>query len=79
MRSRSWDNVILLAGSGLKIMPKMSFSSSDTDRMVFKNPGSRMYARYVESSGEACFHGFLPHVRFTRMTPRDQTSLGAQR
>ncbi len=33
----------------------------------------------MESSTEACFHGLRPQVRLTRMTPRDQTSLGAHR
>lgn len=70
--------VILRAGSRVKILTRMSFSSSDTGRMVFRNSGLRRYARYVESSKEACFHGLRPQVRFTKITPSDQTSLGAQ-
>lgn len=77
MASINSGMVILMAGSRVKILPKMSFSSSDTGRISFKNSGLRANARYVESSKEACFHGLRPQVRFTRITPRLQTSLGA--
>ena len=60
-------------------MPRMSFSSSDNGRMVFRKSGFLVKALYVESSVEACFHGLRPHVRLTRMTPRDHMSLGAHR
>lgn len=63
----------------MKILPRMSLSSSDTGRMVLRNSGDRVKARYVESSKEACFHGLRPQVKLTRMTPRLQTSLGAQK
>lgn len=78
MASINSGMVILMSGLGVKILTKMSFSSSDTGRMVLRNSGSLRYARYVESSGEACFHGLRPQVRFTKITPSDQTSLGAQ-
>jgi hypothetical protein len=70
-------SVILCSGEGLKIRPRMSFSSSVNGRMVFRKDGSRAKARYVESWKEACFHGLRPQVKLTRMTPSPQTSLGA--
>jgi len=79
IRSLSWPTVILSSGLDAKIMPRMSFNSSDNGRIVFKKFGFLVKALYVESSTEACFHGLRPHVRLTRMTPRDQMSLGAHR
>ena len=79
MRYLSWPMVILSSGLRAKIMPRMSLSSSDKGRIVFKNSGFLVNALYVESSVEACFHGLRPHVRLTRMTPRDHISLGAHR
>lgn len=67
------------SGSRSKIRPRMSFSSSDNGNIVFKNSGFLVKALYVESSLDACFHGLRPHVRLTRITPRDQISLGAHR
>lgn len=55
----------------------MLSSSEDNGRMVLSMRGSFKYARNVLSDGEARFQGFRPHVRFTRITPRDQISLGA--
>jgi hypothetical protein len=55
----------------------MLFSSGDTGKIVLKNDESFKKARKVESSGDAFFHGFRPQVRFTRMTPKLHTSLGA--
>lgn len=78
MLLRSSDRVILSSGLRVNILPKMSFSSFDKGRIVFKKSWLLVKARYVESSKEACFHGLRPQVRFTRMTPRLQTSLGAQ-
>jgi hypothetical protein len=40
--------------------------------------GSFMNARKVLSSKEARFQGLRPHVKFTRITPRLQISLGAE-
>ena len=70
-----------MRSSGLlsKIMARMSFSSSDSGRMVFRKFRFLANARYVESCREACFHGLRPHVRLTRITPKDQISLGAHR
>jgi hypothetical protein len=79
MRRLSSEMVIRSSGLLSKILRRTSFSSSDNGKMVFKKLGFLMKARYVESSREACFHGLRPHVRLTRITPRDQMSLGAQR
>lgn len=79
MRYLSSPMVILSSGLRAKIMPRISFSSSDKGRIVFKKSGFLVKALYVESSAEACFHGLRPHVRLTRMTPRDQMSFGAHR
>jgi hypothetical protein len=38
MRRLSWDTVILSAGLLSKIMPRMSFNSSDSGRIVFRKP-----------------------------------------
>lgn len=75
----SCGSVILLAGLGVKIFLRMLFKSSVMGSIDFKNDGSRKYARYVESEQQASFHGFRPQVRFTRITPRLQMSLGAQK
>jgi hypothetical protein len=53
------------------------FNSAETGKIELKNLGSFRNARNVESSGEAFFQGLRPQVKFTRMTPRLQTSLGA--
>jgi hypothetical protein len=79
IRSLSWPIVILSSGLRAKIIPRMSFNSSDKGRMSFKKFGFLVKALYVESSADACFHGLRPQVRLTRITPRDQMSLGAHR
>ena len=79
MRRFSWPTVILSSGLRSKIMLRMLFSSSDKGKMVLRKLGLLVKALYVESSTEACFHGFRPHVRLTSITPRDQMSLGAHR
>ncbi len=79
MQSLSSPMVILVSGVGSNILPRMSFNSSDNGKMVFKKLRFLVKARYVESSREAAFHGLRPQVRLTRMTPRDQMSLGAHR
>jgi hypothetical protein len=75
---RSTGKVIRVDGSGSKIMDMMWFNSSVIGRIDFKKERSFRYAEYVESSEQARFHGFRPHVRLTRMTPKDQTSFGAE-
>ena len=75
--SRNSGMVILLAGLHSKILRSMESSSGERGRIFRKKFGSRKYARKVESSTDARFHGLRPHVRLTRMTPRDQTSFGA--
>lgn len=42
---RSSDRVMRCSGMGLKIRPRMSFSSSDKGRMVFRKSWLRAYAR----------------------------------
>jgi hypothetical protein len=79
MRRLSSETVILSSGSRVKIMPRIWFNSSDKGKMVLRKLGLLTKALYVESSIEACFQGLRPHVRLTRITPRDQMSLGAQR
>lgn len=78
MRSLNSGMEILLAGSSSKIRLKILFSSVDRGRMDFRNLRSLMYALKVESSKHARFHGLRPHVKFTRMTPSDQMSFGAE-
>jgi hypothetical protein len=46
-------------------------------KMVCKKERSRTNALNVESSTVARFQGLRPQVRFTKMTPRDQISFGA--
>ena len=75
--SRSSWSEILLRGSHSKMRRKIKFNSAEMGKIELKNLGSLRNARNVESSGEAFFHGLRPHVRFTRMTPRLHTSLGA--
>ena len=79
MASFNWEILIRFSGSRSKTLPRMVFNSSDNGNIVFKKLGSLVKARYVESSVDASFHGLRPHVRLTRITPRDQISLGAQR
>lgn len=43
--SLSSGNVILCSGFRVKILPRMSFSSSDSGRIVFKKPGCLVKAR----------------------------------
>lgn len=57
---------------------RMESSSADNGRIDLRNLGSFIYARKVVSSKDARFHGFRPQVRFTRITPNDHTSLGAE-
>jgi hypothetical protein len=76
--SRISGIVALLAGLNSNIRLRMASSSMETGRMVLRNLGSFMKARKVLSSNEARFHGLRPHVRFTSMTPRLQTSFGAE-
>ncbi len=78
---RCLSSPMVIRSSGLRsnIRHRISFKSSDNGRMVFKKLASLVKALYVESSMEACFHGLRPQARFTRMTPRDQMSLGAHR
>jgi hypothetical protein len=80
-RIRSLRSRMLILRSGLrsKIIPRMSFSSSDNGSIVFRKSGFLVKALYVESSAEACFHGLRLHVRLTRIIPSDHMSLGAQR
>jgi hypothetical protein len=77
IRSRSSGIVARRAGLNSKTRLRMLSSSGETGRMDRRNLGSFMYARNVLSSKEARFHGLRPQVRFTRMTPRLHTSLGA--
>jgi hypothetical protein len=79
MRSFNSGSVIRRLGSRSNILHKISFNSSDNGSIVFKKLRFLVNALYVESSVEACFQGFLPQVRLTRTTPRDQISLGAHR
>lgn len=69
--------VILLAGLVSKILRRIKSSSGDRGRIVLKKPGSLRKARKVLSLCDARFHGFRPQVKLTRMTPKDQMSLGA--
>lgn len=57
---------------------KIIFNSAEMGKIELKNMGSFKNARNVESSGEAFFQGLRPQVKLTRMTPRLQTSLGAE-
>src|ERR1700712_240387 len=75
----SWPTVILSSGFRSKIMPRISFSSSDKGKMDCRKFRFLVNARYVESSVDACFHGLRPHARLTRITPRDHMSFGAHR
>lgn len=77
INSRSSWRLILLCGSHSKIRRKIMLSSTEMGKIELKNLGSWMNALNVESSGEAFFHGLRPQVKFTRITPRLQTSLGA--
>lgn len=72
----SSGSVIRLAASGSNTRCRIAFSPCDSGNIVLKNCRSFRYARYVLSVGAARFHGFRPQVRFTRITPRDQTSFG---
>jgi len=77
MRALSSKMVMRFSGHGSKIMERISFRSSESGRIVFRKLRFLVKAVYVESSLEACFHGLRPHVRLTRITPRDQMSFGA--
>lgn len=76
--SRSSGIVALLAGLNSKTLLRMASSSREMGRMDLRNLGSLEKARKVLSSKEARFHGLRPQVRLTRMTPKLQTSLGAE-
>ena len=75
--SLSSGMVIRFDGSGSNIRLRMEFSPGERGRIDLRKLLSRRKARKVESSQLARFHGFRPQVRLTRMTPKDQTSLGA--
>lgn len=47
-------------------------------KMVLRKLRSRVKALKVLSSRHARFHGLRPQVRFTKITPSDQTSFGAE-
>ncbi|KAL8896427.1 MAG: hypothetical protein Q9207_007711 [Kuettlingeria erythrocarpa] len=76
IRSRSSGILILFLGSHSKMRRRMESSSGDKGKMELRNLGFFKYARKVESSMDARFHGFRPQVRFTRIMPKLQTSLG---
>lgn len=78
IRSRSSGIFILLRGSFSKMRLRMKSSSGDNGSIELKNLGLFRYARKVESSMDARFHGLRPQVRFTRMIPRLHTSLGPE-
>jgi len=75
--SRSSGIVARFAGLKSKTLRRMASSSMEIGRMLLRNLGSFMKARKVLSSNDARFHGLRPHVKLTRITPRLQTSLGA--
>lgn len=77
MSSLSSERPIRFWGSHSKMRRKMSVSSGASGRIEPRKLGSFRNARKVESSGDAFFHGLRPQVKFTRMTPRLHTSLGA--
>lgn len=77
MRSRSSWREILFCGSHSKMRRKIMLSSGARGKIELRKLGSFKKARKVESSEEAFFQGLRPQVRFTRITPRLQTSLGA--
>lgn len=77
MSSLNSGRVIRLDGSGSRMRLRMLFNSEERGRIDLRKLLSRMKARKVESSQQARFHGFRPQVKLTRMTPRDQTSFGA--
>ena len=79
IRFRSSWMVILFSGSHSKIRLRIESSSGERGRMDVRKLGSLRYARKVASSVEARFQGLRPQVRLTRITPRDQTSFGAER
>lgn len=70
--------LILLRGSQSNMRLKIESSSGDNGRMELKNLEFLRYALKVESSMDARFQGFLPHVRFTKIIPRLHTSLGPE-
>src|SRR5271168_4773229 len=79
MARLSCATVIRSSGFRSNIMPRMSFSGSDNGKIDFKKLRFLVNALYVESSTDACFHGLRPHVKLTKITPRDHMSLGAHR
>lgn len=78
MSSRSCSRVIRLWGSHSKTRRKIMLSSGEMGKMELRKLASDRKARKVESSVEAFFHGLRPQVKFTKMTPRLQTSFGAE-
>lgn len=65
------------SGSRVKISFKISLSSSESGRIVFKKSRSRKNTEKVSSRRQACFQGLRPQVRLIRITPKDHTSLEA--
>ena len=78
MRCRSSGSLILLVASSSKIVLSISFNSFDIGRVLLMELRSFRYALKRGSPREARCHGFLAQVKFTRITPRLQISLGAQ-
>ena len=77
MQSRRASRPMRRLGSMSKMRWRIQFSPWEMGRMDWRKLESRRKARKVASSAEARFHGLRPQIRLTRMTPRDQTSLGA--
>ena len=76
--SRSPRIVIRFSGSTSKTRCKIVSNAGDRGKMDLRKSRSWRNARNVESWVEARFQGFRPQVKFTRMTPRLQTSFGAE-
>ena len=55
------------AGLSAKIRLSSSLHWVEIGRIERRKSGFERYARKVSSEGHACFHGFLPHVRLTRL------------
>lgn len=78
IKSRSSGIFILLLGSHSKMRLRIESSSGERGKIELKNRGFFKYARNVESSMAARFHGFRPQVRFTNTMPKLHTSLGPE-
>lgn len=74
--SRISGSEILRAGSRQKICGRSWPSSSEMlGRIDLKNPrGFLVYAANAGSFMVACFQGFLPTAKLTKITPSDHTS-----